>query len=291
MPKIQTSKKIICVVGPTAVGKTSYAIELAKKHQTVVLNADARQIYKELVIGTAKPSLEEMDGVPHYLLDYVSIHQNYTVGNYEQDALGCCKQLFETRDTLILVGGSGLFVHALCFGLDDVPIASEAIRDQVRLHYAQEGLESIQNALLKLDHQSAKYLDIQNPHRVMRALEVMLHSGKPIQHYQNQQNQQRDFEVSFIGLNRDRKVLYERINLRVDLMIEAGLLAEVESLKPYQDLKALKTVGYQEFYEAEKTGKSIDCAIDQVKQASRHYAKRQITWFKKTPGIQWVEVK
>lgn len=285
--KNKNQKQLICVVGPTAVGKTKVGVELAKHFNTVVVNADSRQIYKEISIGTAKPTLEEQDGVTHYLIDHISIHQNYTVADYEKEALDLLEKLFKNHDKVILVGGSGLFVNALCFGLDEMPEIKDEVRNQVRELYENNGVEAVTNKLQSIKIDALEGLDIENPHRVMRALEVLLSSGETIQSFQNKPKKQRLFDSVFIGINMDREALYSRINQRVLLMMENGLEEEVQSLKEYQKLPSLKTVGYQEFFEAYEKGFNLDWVINQIQQSSRRYAKRQITWFKKTPNLQW----
>ena len=281
-------KELILIVGPTAVGKTSFAVDLAEKLETEIISADARQFYKEMSIGTAKPTEEEMRGIPHHFVGHISVQKPYTAGNFERDALAKLEILFEQYDKVIMVGGSGLFVNAVCFGLDQIPEVPESVRQQVIQQYEDEGLESIVQSIEKLSSEGIHHLETGNPHRMMRALEVLIHTGKTIQYFQNKPKESRGFNCSFIGLNRERKELYERINKRVDIMMASGLKQEVEELAEFKDLPALKTVGYQEFYEAQENGMSEKEVIEKIKQSSRRYAKRQITWFKKLPDIQWI---
>ena len=281
------TKKLICIVGPTAVGKTAVGVQLAKKFNTVVLNADSRQFYQEMSIGTAKPNLDELEGVPHLMLDFLSIHQNYTVSQFETDAIEILNQQFLKKDVIVLVGGSGLFVNALCFGLDEIPDIDENIRSKIRNDYQLNGLKYCVDYLQSLHPLACENLDINNPHRVLRALEVLIQFNKRIQDFQTKSSKKRNFDSVFIGLNLPRAELYEKINRRVDIMMSKGLLDEVKKLEEYKNLTALKTVGYQEFYTFGFDDENVKIAIEQIKQASRRYAKRQITWFKKTPQISW----
>lgn len=284
-----SNKKLIVIVGPTAVGKTKFGVDLAKKYNTHVIGADARQFYQEMNIGTAKPTIAEMEGIPHHFVGHISIHQNYNAGDFEREAFIKVNELFETHDHLIVVGGSGLFVNALCFGLDDIPSVPDSVRTEINALYESKGIEALRDALKHMNKDALVGLEIENPHRLIRALEVLKHTGNTIQSFRNKPKKPRPFAIQFIGLNMDRQKLYDRINQRVDSMIDNGLEQEAERLSPYKDLPALKTVGYQEFYEAERLGETKVWAIDKIKQSSRRYAKRQITWFKKLPNIQWVD--
>lgn len=281
------SKKLICIVGPTAVGKTAVGVQLAKKFNTVVINADSRQFYQEMQIGTAKPTSVEMEGIPHFLIDFLSIHTPYTVSQYETQALAILEEQFKSKDVVVLVGGSGLFVNALCFGLDEIPDIEEDIRNKIREDFNKFGLKHCVEHLQSLHPLATENIDLNNPHRVLRALEVFLQFNKRIQDFQTKKNKNRNFKPIFIGLNLPREELYSKINLRVDAMLQNGLLNEVKKLEPFKNLSALKTVGYQEFYHYGYEGKSLYIAVEQIKQATRRYAKRQITWFKKTPQINW----
>ena len=282
---IEKQKNLIVIVGPTAIGKTGLSIKLAKHYNCEIVSADSRQFYQEMSIGTAKPTAQEMDGIPHHFINNISIHQNYTAGDFEKEAIKLLKQLFLKNDTVVLVGGSGLFVNAVCHGLDEIPSNLE-IRNQLMNEFEKDGLESLQKELKTADPKYFEEVDIQNPHRVIRALEVCRTSGKPFSQFLNKQPKKRPFKSIWIGLNLDRETVYENINSRVDLMIKNGLLEEVKALEENKDLICLKTVGYQEFYQKESNQEK---AIELVKQNTRRFAKRQITFFKRNKEIKWFE--
>lgn len=283
----ENTKKLIVVVGPTAVGKTKVAIELAKYHNTEILSADSRQFYQELAIGTARPSASELAAVPHHFIASKSITENYSAGDFEQEALATLNRLFQHHDHVVLVGGSGLFVRAVCEGLDDLPQAPAEIREQLNTRYEAEGLIPLQNWLLQIDPLLPTGFDIQNPQRVIRALEVYETTGRPISYYQRQQRESRPFEVITIGLNTDRERLYQRINARVDQMLADGLVNEAKSVLPFRNQPALRTVGYKELFDYFDGKHALPDAIEKIKQNSRQYAKRQITWFKKYGETKW----
>lgn len=289
-------KFLISVVGATAVGKTEMAIRLAKHFQTEIISADSRQFFKELSIGTAKPTPAEMQGVPHYLVDNLSITQNYTVADFERDALVILDKIFAQKNIAILVGGSGLYCKAIWEGFDDIPDVPANIRKQVIELYEQKGLSFLQAELQKLDEVYFKQVDIQNPQRLMRALEVCYATGKPFSSFRKGKKAQRNFQNIKIGLERPREELYERINQRMDLMLSQGLLQEAQSLYPYKTHNALQTVGYREIFDYLEGKQDWENTIRLLKQNSRHYAKRQMTWFKKDTEIiwfhpsQWVEI-
>ncbi|RLD37699.1 MAG: tRNA (adenosine(37)-N6)-dimethylallyltransferase MiaA, partial [Bacteroidetes bacterium] len=241
-------KTVYFVVGPTAVGKTAFAIQLAKYLDTEIISADSRQFYREMNIGTAKPSEEELNQVKHHLIGNLSIYQDYNVSSFEQDALALLEELFQSKDTAVVVGGSGLYLDALAYGIDDLPDASEELRMNLKRLYDNEGIEALQKKLEKLDPLFYEQIDKQNPKRLLRALEVCLTTGKSYSELRMGQKKKRDFEILWIGLKQERSVLNDRINLRVDLMLEAGLLEEVKQLYPHKDLNALNTVGYKEFF-------------------------------------------
>lgn len=282
----KTKKTLLVVVGPTAVGKTKVAVELAKTFSCEIISTDSRQFYKEMDIGTAKPTTEEMQGIPHHFINNLSIHDSYSAGQFELEALTKLEELFSKSDFAIAVGGSGLFVNALCFGLDDLPPVSPELRARLNQEWEEKGIEYIQRKVQDIDPAYFSGVDINNKHRMLRALEVWETSGKKISDLQKNNTAKRPFHLVFIGLNTERSNLYERINRRVDLMVKNGLLEEVEKLRPHQNLGPMKTVGYQEFYENESSSQK---AIELIKRNSRRYAKRQITWFKKTPQIEWFE--
>ncbi len=282
---IEKQKNLIVVVGPTAIGKTGLSIQLAKYYNCEIVSADSRQFYQEMTIGTAKPTPQEMDGIPHHFINNISIHQNYTAGDFEKDAIKILKRLFLKNDTVVLVGGSGLFVNAVCHGLDDIP-ANPEIRNQLINEFEKNGLENLQKELKTSDPKYFEEADIQNPHRVIRALEVCRTSGKPFSQFLNKQPKKRHFNSIWVGLNLDRETVYDNINSRVDSMIKNGLVNEVKSLEEHKGLTCLKTVGYQEFYQ---NPDNQEKAIELVKQNTRRFAKRQITFFKRNKEIKWFE--
>lgn len=282
-------KTLIVVVGPTAVGKTALAIQLANHFRTSIISADSRQFYQEMSIGTAKPNAEELAQANHYFINSRSIAEDYTAGDFEREALVRLAVLFKSTDVVIAVGGSGLFVRALTEGLDDLPKAGEEIREKLNEWFRTEGLEPLKQRLQEIDPTYYEKADIDNPQRVIRAIEVFEASGKPITFFMNKQKAERPFQVITIGLNTDREWLYNRINQRVDLMMEAGLLEEVKSLLPFRNKPALLTVGYAEIFDYLDGKISLEDAVSQIKQNSRRYAKRQITWFKKYGNTVWFE--
>ena len=287
--ELNRQKTLIVVVGPTAVGKTALAIQLANHFKTSIISADSRQFYHEMSIGTAKPNAEELAQANHYFINSHSIAEEYTAGDFEREALVRLAVLFKSTDVVIAVGGSGLFVRALTEGLDDLPKAGEEIREKLNEWFRTEGLEPLKQRLQEIDPTYYEKADIDNPQRVIRAIEVFEASGKPISYFMNKQKAERPFQVITIGLNTDREWLYNRINQRVDLMMEAGLLEEVKSLLPFRNKPALLTVGYAEIFEYLDGKISLEDAVSQIKQNSRRYAKRQITWFKKYGNTVWFE--
>lgn len=283
-------KTVYFVVGPTAVGKTSFAIQLAKYLDTEIISADSRQFFREMNIGTATPSKEELNQVKHHFIGNLSIQQNYNVSEFEQDALALLENLFQSKDAVVVVGGSGLYLDALAYGIDDLPDASEETRVDLKRLYDKEGIEALQNQLEKLDPDFYAQVDKQNPKRLLRALEVCLTSGKPYSELRMGHKKERDFKIRWIGLEQERAILNERINLRVDMMLEAGLLDEVKQLYPYRALNALNTVGYKEFFTWLDGEESYEWALEKVKTNSRRFAKRQMTWFRKNENIEWFKV-
>ncbi|MBN2236777.1 MAG: tRNA (adenosine(37)-N6)-dimethylallyltransferase MiaA, partial [Bacteroidales bacterium] len=283
-------KTVYFVVGPTAVGKTAFAIRLAKYLDTEIISADSRQFFREMNIGTAMPSEAELAQIKHHLIGNLSIHQNYNVSEFEQDALALLEQLFQTKEAVVVVGGSGLYLDALAFGIDNLPDASEELRIGLKQLYDQEGIEALQTKLEALDPVFYQQIDKQNPKRLLRALEVCLTSGKPYSDLRIGQKKKRDFEIKWIGLEQERSILNKKINQRVDVMLENGLLAEVKQLYRYKDLNALHTVGYKEFFVWLDGEESFEWAVEKVKTNSRRYAKRQMTWFRKKEAIHWLNV-
>ena len=278
MPK---KKYLIIIAGPTASGKTSFGIHLAQKYNGPIISADSRQFYSEMTIGTAKPTTEELAQAKHYFINSLSIEDNYSVGDFEKDGLLLLEDLFQAHDIVLLVGGSGLFIKALCEGLDVFPAIPPAIKEEVESLYQTEGLEVIQKAVQAVDPVFYQKVDTQNPRRLMRALSVYKASGQPFSSFQNKGKKERLFTPIYIQLQVDRNILYERINQRVDLMMEAGQLEEAKALYPKRQLNALQTVGYQELFDYFDGNCTLEEAVAMIKQNSRRYAKRQTTWFKR----------
>ncbi|PIB23840.1 tRNA (adenosine(37)-N6)-dimethylallyltransferase MiaA [Maribacter sp. 4U21] len=282
------NKVLISVVGPTAIGKTKLAILLAEYFQTEIISADSRQFFKEMSIGTAVPSDEELAAVPHHFIQNKSIMEFYSVGDFEKEALQKLKELFQKKAVVVMVGGSGLYVNAVTKGLDEFPKIAEGIRTDLNKELETLGLEHLQTKLKALDPEYYSKVAIENPHRIIRALEVCISSGKPYSSFLKSSSKQRDFKVLSIGINAERSVIYERINARVDVMMEEGLLNEVTRLEPYRALNALQTVGYKELFQYLDENWDLEFAISEIKKNTRRFAKRQLTWFKKTEGIKWV---
>jgi tRNA dimethylallyltransferase len=281
------SKTVYIIVGPTAVGKTSLAIQLAKHLQTEIISADARQCYKELTIGVARPTVEELNTVPHHFIASHSITETVNASVFEKYALAITEKLFEQKDSVVMVGGTGLYIKAFCEGLDDIPAIDPSVRKNITQSYEANGLIWLQEQLKQKDPVYWDQAEQENPQRLMRALEVMEGLGKSILTFQCHQKKERPFKIRLIGLEMDRAVLYDRINKRVELMIVQGLKKEVESLLPQFSLNALQTVGYSEWIPYFKQEQSLDVVIAAIQQNTRHYAKRQMTWFKKDPTVQW----
>jgi len=283
------TKKLYVVLGPTAIGKTSYSIEMALKLNTEIISADSRQFYKEMSIGTAVPTNEELKKVKHHFIHNKSILQEYNVGHFQNEALEKINQLFKKNDTLILTGGSGLYIDSICYGLNQFPEIDQSIRTNLRSDFENKGIQWLKNQVNKLDPEYYKIVDTNNPQRLLRCLEVCQQSDLPYSYYLNKEKPKRQFEINFIGLKMDREKLYQRINKRVDIMIEKGLVKEVESLTEYQNLNALQTVGYKEVFDYLNQKTSLQKTIELIKQNSRRYAKRQITWLKKY-NAKWIEL-
>lgn len=281
-------KTLISVVGPTAIGKTALAIGLAKAFNTEILSADSRQFYKEMSIGTAVPSKEELQAAKHHFIQNISIKQEYSVGDFEKDALSLLEELFKTKETVILVGGSGLYVDALTKGLDEFPKVTPQIKETVQKDLEEKGLGYLQNRLKELDPEYHKRVDLENPMRVLRALEVCLAEHKPYSSYIGKNKVKRPFKTIYIGIEAPRETIYQRIEDRVDLMIEAGLEKEAKSLYPYRALNALNTVGYKELFSYFDKEYNLETAISEIKKNTRRFAKRQGTWFRKNQDIHWV---
>ena len=280
---------LIVVVGPTAVGKTALAVNLAKHFNCDVLSSDSRQFYKEMAIGTAKPTPEEMKGISHHFIDSLSVTREYTVADFEVDALKKLDSLFEKNNIQVVAGGSGLFVKTLLEGIDYFPDVDPQIRVQLAQDLEEKGIENLKERVKKLDPIYFQEVDQENPQRLLRALEICIGTGKTFSSFRIKKGNKRDFKVLQIGLNTEREVLYDRINQRVDLMIENGLVDEAHPLHSQRGLVALKTVGYTELFDYFEDIQSLDRAIELIKRNSRRYAKRQLTWFKKTKSIKWFE--
>ncbi len=281
-------KYLVVVVGPTAVGKTALAIALAKHFRTEVLSADSRQFYREMEIGTAKPTPEEMDGVPHHFVDSRSVHEPYDVGQFEQEALACLEALYQQHEVAIMAGGSGLFVDAVCRGFDELPKPGPEVREAVAALYREQGIEALQEELRAVDPEYYLQVDLQNPQRLMRALEVCRFTGLKFSDLRKGQVKERPFRVIKVGLNTEPEILYQRIDHRMDLMIEAGLFEEARRLAPYKDLNALQTVGYREIFGFLDGEYDREEAVRLLKRNSRRYAKRQLTWFKRDEQTHWL---
>lgn len=281
-------KHLIVLAGATASGKTALAVELALQLNCSVLSADSRQFYKELSIGTAKPSVEEMKGVRHYFINNLSIREEYTAGQFETDALRVLEDEFKEKDVAILTGGSGLYIDALCKGIDDLPRSKE-IRQHLIRAFEKEGIHPLQEELKACDPESAAILDLQNPHRVMRALEVFRSSGKKMSELQSKQDKERPFSVHYFAIHHPREQLYDRINQRVTEMIQNGLVDEVKSVENFRNHQALNTVGYKEIFDYLDGQLSLDEAADVIRQNTRRYAKRQLTWFRREASTKWID--
>lgn len=281
------NKYLIVIVGPTAVGKTALSIEIAKRYKTAVLSADSRQIFKELSIGTAKASLEEQDGVPHYFVDALSIEEPFNAGMFEREGLAVLDTLFETHDVVVMCGGTGLYVRALLEGMDALPETDPELRAALNAEFEQKGLESMQAELKQIDPRTYHLIDLQNPLRVFRAIEVYRQTGTPLSEYKTGEKRIRPFNVIKIGLTMDREELYARIDKRMDLMLAAGLEEEAKKYIAYRNVNALQTVGYSEIYGYIDGLYDREEMVRLLKRNSRRYAKRQLTWFTRDAEIQW----
>ena len=290
-------KCLIIIVGPTAIGKTALSVQLANHFSAEIISCDSRQFYKEMNIGTAVPSEEELASAPHHFIQNKSIFENYTVGDFEKEALSKLEDLFKSDGFVVLVGGSGLYVNAILQGFDTFPEINLKIRDEVKLNYEISGLPYLQEKLKETDATYYNYIlennpqTLQNPQRMMRFVEVGLGSGKPYSSFLNQEKKQRNFNPIIIGLEGNRDELYQRINLRVDLMIEQGLVEEARKLYENKNLNALQTVGYRELFDYFEEKITLDFAIEEIKKNTRRFAKRQMTWFKRTENMHWFDYK
>lgn len=278
---------LIVIVGPTGSGKTSLSIDIARHYSAPIISTDSRQVYRGMPIGTAQPTKKELAAAEHHFIADRSIEDDFNCGRYEQEALERLKELFAKHDYVVAVGGSGLYIQALCEGLDALPEADDKLRTELKQRLESEGIESLVKQLKELDPVYAVEADVHNPQRVVRALEVCLVSGRPYSELRRGTTQQRDFNIIKIGTDMPRDILYERINRRVDIMLEEGLLDEVRALLPYRHLNSLQTVGYREFFDYFDGKCSLEESVELVKRNSRRYAKRQMTWFRRDESIAW----
>ena len=303
-------RRLLVILGPTAVGKTDYSIEVALRYGSPVISCDSRQIYKEMSIGTAVPDASQLGAVKHYFIHSHSVENLYTAGKYEIEALELINRLFDQgHETLVMAGGSGFYVDALVNGLDDFPEADLELRNELTLRLQNEGVESLRLELQRLDPQSYSEIDIANGQRVVRALEVCIMTGRPFSSFKTDPRKKRDFEIEKVGLTRPREVLYDRINRRVLKMVDDGLVEEVRSLEPYRNLAALKTVGYKEIFDwfdyvdgklsdegwgpampGDGPVTSLDRAVELIQRNTRHYAKRQLSYWGRDKSIRWMEM-
>lgn len=282
-------KHLITIVGPTAIGKTALSIALAKKLNAPILSCDSRQFYKEMAIGTAVPTVEEQAQAPHYFIQNRSVFEDYNVGQFERDALKTLEKLYTKNDFVIMVGGSGLYVDAVLNGLDYFPDIAPEIRENLNKKLKEQGLEALQSDLKKLDIETYNTIALDNPHRVIRALEVCIGSGKTYSSFKNKPKAARNFNSIKIGLNADRQIIYDRINQRVDIMVQAGLIEEAKNVYPHKALNALQTVGYRELFSYFDGTINLDFAIEEIKKNTRRFAKRQLTWFQKDKDTLWFD--
>ena len=282
--------ELLIVLGPTAVGKTDYSIDLALDCHSPVISCDSRQLFREMRIGTARPSDEQLARVKHYFIASHSITETYTAGRYEVEALALLEELFKTHDTLVMTGGSGLYIDALCNGLDDFPDADPALRASLTERLEKEGLASLRHELRRLDPDTAARIDPANRQRIIRALEVCIATGRPYSEFRSGRRKERPFTIRKIGLTRPREDLYARIDARVDVMMEQGLEEEALRLLPYRNLSALNTVGYREMFRYFDGEYPLEEAVRLIKRNTRHYAKKQLTYWARDPEIDWLTI-
>lgn len=282
-------RRLIVVVGATASGKTDLSIVLARRYNAPIISTDSRQVYRGLPIGTAYPSDEQLKSVEHHFIGELDLTQEFNCGEYERQALERLGELFAEHDTVVAVGGSGLYVRALCEGIDDLPDVDKSLREQLMIRLATEGVESLSEELHRLDPEYYEQVDKCNPARVVRALEVCLSTGEKYSSLRKGAKKERDFEIVKIGVDMSRDVLYERINRRVDIMMEAGLEREARAVLPYRNCNSLRTVGYSEMFDFFDGKTTRDEAVELIKRNTRRYAKRQMTWFRRDADIRWFE--
>ncbi|QCE43404.1 tRNA (adenosine(37)-N6)-dimethylallyltransferase MiaA [Psychroserpens sp. NJDZ02] len=284
-----TNKYLISIIGPTAIGKTALSIKLANYFNTEIISADSRQFFKEMTIGTAAPTTEELAAAKHHFIHNRSITEAYNVGTFEKEAISCLQELHKTKDVVIMVGGSGLYVDAVTKGLDYFPEVDKSIRAQLNSQLETEGLEALQLKLKLLDEVSYNTIKIDNPQRVIRALEICIGSGQPYASFLNKDKNKRPFKTITIGLEADRAIIYDRINKRVEIMVDNGLINEVKALVPFKHLNSLNTVGYKEIFNYLDNTWTLDFAISEIQKNSRRFAKRQLTWFRRDPSTIWFD--
>jgi tRNA dimethylallyltransferase len=283
----QKRPTLLVILGPTGIGKTNISLRLAEHYGCPIVSSDSRQFYRELKIGTAAPNEEQLKRVKHYFIGSHSIFDEYNAGQYEEDAIKLLDELFQKQDVVMLVGGSMMYIDAVCNGMDAIPTVDAETRALWQKQYVENGLEYIQQELKQLDPKHYEEIDIQNPKRIIHALEICSMTGKPYSDLRTGQRKERNFNLLKIGLNRPRPELYDRINVRVDQMMVDGLLQEAERFYQYKNLNTLNTVGYKELYEYMDGNRTLDFAVKMIKQDSRRYAKRQLTWFNRDKEIQW----
>lgn len=282
-----SDKTLIVITGPTAVGKTDLCLDIARHYGVPIINADSRQIYKELLIGTARPTEEQMQLVRHYFVGTLSLEDYYSASLYEQQVMSLLEELFRESDYALLSGGSMMYIDAVCNGIDDIPTIDDATRELMKRRLAEEGLQSLCEELQRLDPEYYEIVDLRNPRRVVHALEICVMTGRTYTSFRKREEKQRPFRIVKIGLNREREQLYDRINRRVDEMMAAGLLEEARQMYPRRELNALNTVGYKELFDFLDGRWPLAEAIERIKGNTRRYARKQLTWYKKDPQIEW----
>lgn len=282
---------LITVIGATAIGKTALSIQLTQHFNTEIISCDSRQFYKEMNIGTAVPSAEELAAVPHHFIQNKSIFDHYSVGQFEKDALKKLDELFSKNNIVIMVGGSGLYTNAVLEGFDDFPNIDPEIRKKLNKQIENGELKILQNQLKDLDPESYQTIEIKNPHRLIRALEICLGTGKPYSSFKNKDKTNRNFIPIKIGLTADREVMYDRITQRVAMMLQEGLLEEAKKLYPHKELNALQTVGYRELFDYFDGKCTLEFSVEEIKKNTRRFAKRQVTWNRKDESIHWFDFK
>ena len=282
-----TTKKLVVILGPTASGKTSLGLKIAKELNTEIISSDSRQFYKELKIGSAPPSKIELETIKHHFVQHLSVRDNYSIGQFEKDAIKKITFLFKKHDIILMIGGSGLYMDVVCEGIDSIPKTPKNIRDSINLKFEKKGVEWLNREVKRIDPLFYNNVDKHNTQRLKRCIEVFETTGKQISSYYNKARKKRNFEIIKIGISTDREKLYKKINERVDLMIKNGLIKEAKSLLKYRDQNALNTVGYKELFNYFDKNYSKEFAINEIKKNTRRFAKRQITWFRKDKKIKW----